>query len=392
VVLNKMQAERSLTAEEVITLQKEDNVCNMATHQVIPDKSISDSMEAMIGAYLLYEGPAAALRFLKWLGVKVFPPDHESLWVPRTAYLNPKRPASVKLLAGLTSLEKSIGYIFEQKSFLIQALTHPSYIKNSVTDCYQRLEFLGDSIIDYLITWHLFKDERRFSPGELTDLRSALVNNITFARLVVKNQFGHYLKAHSPALFKAISNFYRLIEKEMDYLLLYGEEECFQDESVEVPKALGDIFESLAGAIYLDSGCDLDVVWKVYYPIMKPIIDEYSVHVPMDPVREVYEMFPGVKFGKPTPIKGDDDDEEDRPQKYLVRLSLSGKSFRGFGSSGKVAKINCAKVILRYAKKHPNRIARLGGRDLSRDALPLPSLDELFQERIDLTEEDGESY
>lgn len=41
---------------------------------------------------------------------------------------------------------------------------------------------------------------------------------------------------------------------------------------LEVPKALGDIFESLAGAIYLDSGMSLDTVWRVYYRIMKPQI------------------------------------------------------------------------------------------------------------------------
>ena len=41
---------------------------------------------------------------------------------------------------------------------------------------------------------------------------------------------------------------------------------------LEVPKALGDIFESVAGAIYLDSGMSLDAVWKVFYRIMKPQI------------------------------------------------------------------------------------------------------------------------
>lgn len=50
---------------------------------------------------------------------------------------------------------------------------------------------------------------------------------------------------------------------------LIGEEECEEAEDVEVPKALGDVFESLAGAIYLDSGMSLDAVWSVYYAIMK---------------------------------------------------------------------------------------------------------------------------
>lgn len=56
------------------------------------------------------------------------------------------------------------------------------------------------------------------------------------------------------------------------YLLQYyliNEDECEEVEDVEVPKALGDIFESVAGAIFLDSGMSLDAVWKVYYRIMK---------------------------------------------------------------------------------------------------------------------------
>lgn len=48
---------------------------------------------------------------------------------------------------------------------------------------------------------------------------------------------------------------------------------------LEVPKALGDIFESLAGAIYLDSGMSLDVVWRVYYRIMKPQIGEINIEL-----------------------------------------------------------------------------------------------------------------
>lgn len=52
------------------------------------------------------------------------------------------------------------------------------------------------------------------------------------------------------------------------------EEECEEMEDVEVPKALGDIFESVAGAIYLDSNMSLDTVWRVYYSMMKPEIGE----------------------------------------------------------------------------------------------------------------------
>ena len=52
------------------------------------------------------------------------------------------------------------------------------------------------------------------------------------------------------------------------------EEEVNIAEYVEVPKALGDLFESIAGAIYLDSGYNLEEVWRVYYRLMRKEISK----------------------------------------------------------------------------------------------------------------------
>lgn len=85
------------------------------------------------------------------------------------------------------------------------------------SDCYQRLEFLGDAILDYLITKHLYEDPRQHSPGVLTDLRSALVNNTIFASLAVKYDYHKYFKAISPELFHVIDDFvqFQLEKNEM---------------------------------------------------------------------------------------------------------------------------------------------------------------------------------
>lgn len=84
-------------------------------------------------------------------------------------------------------------------------LSYPSIL--IYQDCYQRLEFLGDAILDYLITKHLYEDPRQHSPGVLTDLRSALVNNTIFASLAVKYDYHKYFKAVSPELFHVIDDF-----------------------------------------------------------------------------------------------------------------------------------------------------------------------------------------
>lgn len=96
------------------------------------------------------------------------------------------------------------------------ARTHGSTLDPS-SDCYQRLEFLGDAILDYLITKHLYEDPRQHSPGVLTDLRSALVNNTIFASLAVKYDYHKYFKAVSPELFHVIDDFvqFQLEKNEM---------------------------------------------------------------------------------------------------------------------------------------------------------------------------------
>src|SRR5699024_8820400 len=72
-----------------------------------------------------------------------------------------------------------------------------------------RLEFLGDAVLDYLITRYLYEDPRCHSPGTLTDLRSALVNNTFFASLAVKYSFNKYLMMLSHELFRVVDGFVR---------------------------------------------------------------------------------------------------------------------------------------------------------------------------------------
>ena len=71
-------------------------------------------------------------------------------------------------------------------------------------------------ILDYLITYQIYKDNLKHNPGKVTDLRSALVNNITFAYLAVKNGFQKYLKHMSPLLNNAIDKFINLLNSMED--------------------------------------------------------------------------------------------------------------------------------------------------------------------------------
>ena len=186
---------------------------NLLTQHSIPDKSIADCVEALIGSYLISCGPRGAQLFMTWLGLEVLPPGNEGLLPPAKSPLLDTSPSGLAQLevhlCGYDAFEDLIGYRFHDRSYLLQALSHASYYPNRLTDCYQRLEFLGDAVLDYLITRYLYEDPRKHSPGALTDLRSALVNNTMFASLAVKFQYHKFFKHFSPGL-QTVINRYRI--------------------------------------------------------------------------------------------------------------------------------------------------------------------------------------
>ena len=102
-------------------------------------------------------------------------------------------------------VEEILGYHFNERSFLLQALTHASYTSNELTESYERLEFLGDAVLDYLVTAHIFSSSSEDAkPGQMTDCRSALVNNNLLAALVVDANLHRYLLHHSPELMQKV--------------------------------------------------------------------------------------------------------------------------------------------------------------------------------------------
>ncbi|MCP9259520.1 Endoribonuclease dcr-1 [Dirofilaria immitis] len=325
---------------------------NLLTQQSLGDKSIADAVESLIGAHLLELGPTATLKFMKWLGLKVLT---ESVQVepPLLRFIDtPEQPdKSLRKLNDLwiqfqfSKLEDCIGYRFTDRAYLLQAFTHASYYKNRITGCYQRLEFLGDAVLDYVITRFLFQHSAHYSPGVLTDLRSALVNNTIFASLAVKYNF-HKKKNLSGANFN--DEMYMVTtEEEIDE----GEE-----EDIEVPKAMGDIFESVAGAIYLDSGRSLDIVWRVFYNLMKETINECCSNPPRSPIRELLEMEPErARFSKLERIL--------ETGKVRVTVDIQGKCrFTGMGRSYRIAKCTAAKRALRYLRSLKKEKERATGK------------------------------
>jgi endoribonuclease Dicer len=177
-------------------------------HRWLCSKTIADVMEALIGAYLFEGGASAAVHFMVWAGIDVafdFSLIEEA-----------SRRASVDLSINpgidIGNLEQRIGYSFYNKGLLLEAMTHASFQELSGGNCYQRLEFLGDAVLDLLISQHLFVSYPGLSPGRLTALRSASVNNERFARVAVKHKFHSYLRHGSGFLLSQIQEFVKAVE------------------------------------------------------------------------------------------------------------------------------------------------------------------------------------
>ncbi|MDP6859365.1 MAG: ribonuclease III [Verrucomicrobiales bacterium] len=129
----------------------------------------------------------------------------------------------------MDSIEKRIGYSFENPRLLSEALTHPSlaYENQDSGSDNQRLEFLGDAVLQLVLTYELFTMFPDFSEGHLTKLRSRLVSTEALEEYALGIDLGTFV------------------------LLGKGEERTGGRSRQGV---LADAFEALIGAVYLDSG------------------------------------------------------------------------------------------------------------------------------------------
>lgn len=130
------------------------------------------------------------------------------------------------------ALEQNIRYVFKDKSLLKQALSHSSFInemKKTGMQSYERLEFLGDAVLELITSEFLYENYNDLTEGQLTKLRASIVCEFTLSSVSEELSFGQYV------------------------LLSKGEELTGGRNRSSI---LCDLFESVLGAIYLDGGME----------------------------------------------------------------------------------------------------------------------------------------
>ncbi|KAK7410183.1 hypothetical protein VNO78_00768 [Psophocarpus tetragonolobus] len=303
-------------------------------HRWMCSKTIADCVEALIGAYYVGGGLFASLHVMKWLGIAA---ELEPSFVDEVI-IAASLHTCVPKESEIASLEEKIGYEFSVKGLLLEAITHLSEKELGIGCCYERLEFLGDSVLDLLITWHLYQSHSDIDPGVLTDLRSASVNNDNFAQVAVRYNLHQHLLHSSGLLLSQISEYVKVISESGSRSL----------PSIRAPKALGDVVESIAGAVLIDTKLSLDQVWKVFYPLLSPIVTPDKLELP--PFRELNELCDSLGYF--VKVK---ENSEKKGSSVLVKVSVQLPNAlldrEGKGANKKTAKGEAAFHLLKDLEK-----------------------------------------
>ena len=221
--------------------------------------------------------------------------------------------------------QEQIGIFFRNEKLLTQAFTHSSYVnehRKRLHEDNERLEFLGDAVLELTVSQYLFEQFPQMSEGELTKLRAAIVcepSLVTFAHAL---SFGD--------------------------LVLLGKGEELTGGRMR-PSLLADVFEAFIGALYLDQG--MEAVVQFLEKTIFPKIREGAFSHVMDYKSQLQELVQrdgsGVLEYKILQEKGPAHNKE-----FVSRVSLNGEELGiGVGRSKKEAEQRAAQMALAKLKQ-----------------------------------------
>lgn len=212
----------------------------------------------------------------------------------------------------ISEIEKAINYTFNDKDVLLTALTHTSYSNENGGDSYQRLEFLGDSILGFVTAEKLYLTHTKKDEGFLSKMRASIVCE------------------------DSLAEFAKTIDLDKFIRLGIGE---IKTKGMNKASILSDVFEALLGAIYLDSDLKTASQW------LNKIITEdcYLTFAYNDYKTILQEKFKNKDIQYFT-SELNSDNENQFYSKVLINGELKGE---GTGLSKKNAEQNAAKNALK---------------------------------------------
>ena len=222
--------------------------------------------------------------------------------------------------SNIEELYECLGYEFQNQNLITEALTHKSYTRDYNNE---RLEFLGDAVLDLVVGEFLFNEFKNSEEGILSKLRAALVNETSFTRLAREIRLGEFLYL-SPA------------------------EE--HNNGREKPSILSNGFEAIMGALYLEAGLD-----KVKEVSLRLILKVYKTINPDDLLKDyktTLQEITQAHFGCTPDYRLIASRGPDHKKEFEIGVYVNDKLYSSAkGHSKKVAQQNSAKKAIIELKK-----------------------------------------
>ena len=225
----------------------------------------------------------------------------------------------------LVELSERLGVAFDDFSLLSRALTHRSYLNEnpgSILEDNERLEFLGDAVIDFVVAGYLYHRFPEMDEGELTALRAALVRAETLAQFAQAIDLGHYLR------------------------LGLGEEE--NGGRTRVP-LLCATFEAVMGAVYLDQG--LEAARPLIEATIRPMLDEIRAGELHKDAKSEFQVWAQARFNQTPRYRVIDSEGPDHDRTFTVRVLVGDEAWgEGRGRSKQTAAQSAAAAAMSRAE------------------------------------------
>jgi len=226
----------------------------------------------------------------------------------------------------LLALEKNLEIKFNDYSLLSRSLTHRSFLNENphqALEDNERLEFLGDAVLDFVVGAYLYHRFPEMDEGELTSLRAALVRANTLADFAVKLEIGRYLR------------------------LGYGEAENGGRERVPL---LCATFEAVIGAVYLDQG--LEKVKPLVERLAAPALEEIMAESLHKDAKSEFQVWAQARFNITPRYVVVDSSGPDHAKLFTIEAMVGDKSWgQGKGLSKQRAAQAAATVALQNAQE-----------------------------------------
>ena len=219
----------------------------------------------------------------------------------------------------IDKLQSILGVQFTNTNLLLEALTHPSYANENNCSHNQRLEFLGDAVLELAMSTYLYNKYKSFDEGDMSKRRAQAV--CEEALVIYADKFNLN-----------------------DYLLLgHGEEIKGGRQRASL---IADAFEAILGAIYMDQG--YAVALDVFNRLVLPFIDE--VGVIQDYKTKLQELVRTDKMSLTYEIVSENGPAHDKTFEAIVKMENGITMGRGLGKTKKEAEQNAAKEALKKCK------------------------------------------